>query len=298
MAERPDGDERLAARYRALAREEPPAAIDDAVRAAARRAVHAGPRSRLTSRRWAIPASIAAVLVLTFGITMRMQLEQPGVESTLPTMPSPMAVPQAEEPAGPASDRETAPDPKREAAQDSKRKAFAKPGREGITAPEREAFQGARRLDAPAAKPELKKEAPPAPFRPEPTHAPAEVRAPALAPAPASGASPAASPAATSPVPSAAATSSAAPAAPAAPAAQAAPAAPAPALRAKRVADPPAAAMADRAAPEAPERKLERIAELRREGRHAEADEALARFRREHPGYAIPPATWDQVKPR
>jgi hypothetical protein len=46
------------------------------------------------------------------------------------------------------------------------------------------------------------------------------------------------------------------------------------------------------------ERELERIATLRREGKHAEADEALAKFRRENPDYRIPEATWEQVKPR
>ena len=46
------------------------------------------------------------------------------------------------------------------------------------------------------------------------------------------------------------------------------------------------------------ERELERIATLRREGKHAEADEALAKFRRENPDYRIPDATWEQVKPR
>jgi hypothetical protein len=46
------------------------------------------------------------------------------------------------------------------------------------------------------------------------------------------------------------------------------------------------------------ERELDRIATLRREGKHAEADEALAKFRRENPDYRIPDATWEQVKPR
>jgi hypothetical protein len=46
------------------------------------------------------------------------------------------------------------------------------------------------------------------------------------------------------------------------------------------------------------ERELERIATLRRENKHAEADEALAKFRRENPDYRIPDAIWEQVKPR
>ena len=46
------------------------------------------------------------------------------------------------------------------------------------------------------------------------------------------------------------------------------------------------------------ERELERIAKLRREGKNPEADEALEKFRRENPGYRIPDAVWEQVKPR
>lgn len=37
-----------------------------------------------------------------------------------------------------------------------------------------------------------------------------------------------------------------------------------------------------------PERWLERIADLRKQGRHEEADKALAEFRQSYPGYAIP----------
>ena len=49
---------------------------------------------------------------------------------------------------------------------------------------------------------------------------------------------------------------------------------------------------------DARERELARIAELRRESRHAEADEALKKFRAAHPDYQIPEAVWEQVKPR
>jgi hypothetical protein len=45
-------------------------------------------------------------------------------------------------------------------------------------------------------------------------------------------------------------------------------------------------------------RELERIATLRREGRHAEADKALEEFRRANPAYRIPDPLWEQVKPR
>lgn len=45
-------------------------------------------------------------------------------------------------------------------------------------------------------------------------------------------------------------------------------------------------------------RELERIARLRGEGRDSEADKALEEFRRDHPGYRIPEAMWERVRPR
>src|SRR6476660_4561354 len=63
--------------YGALPRVEPGAAIDAAILAASRRALE----KPSASRRWAAPVSIAAVLVLAFGVTLRMQQEKPGVES-------------------------------------------------------------------------------------------------------------------------------------------------------------------------------------------------------------------------
>src|SRR6187399_3018732 len=72
-----ESGDKLGSAYRALAREEPGAAIDDAILAASRGAL-ARPSA---SRRWAAPVSIAAVLVLAFGVTLRMQQEKPGVES-------------------------------------------------------------------------------------------------------------------------------------------------------------------------------------------------------------------------
>jgi hypothetical protein len=47
---------------------------------------------------------------------------------------------------------------------------------------------------------------------------------------------------------------------------------------------------------EAPEPWLKRIAELRRQGKHDEADEALAEFRKRYPQYIIPPATLEKVE--
>jgi hypothetical protein len=47
---------------------------------------------------------------------------------------------------------------------------------------------------------------------------------------------------------------------------------------------------------EPPERWLERIAQLRTEGKHAEADKELAEFRRRHPDYHISDAVLQKVE--
>jgi|GEM_PF-614056 hypothetical protein len=71
-------DAELTALYRAAPAEEPPAALDDAIRAAARREVRAGPASAdATRRRWYVPVSIAAVVVLSFTVVTLMKEEAP-----------------------------------------------------------------------------------------------------------------------------------------------------------------------------------------------------------------------------
>jgi hypothetical protein len=47
-----------------------------------------------------------------------------------------------------------------------------------------------------------------------------------------------------------------------------------------------------------PERELERIAELRAQGRHDDADKALAEFRKRYPDYRIPQAMREKVELR
>jgi hypothetical protein len=68
--------------------------------------------------------------------------------------------------------------------------------------------------------------------------------------------------------------------------------------RAKRAAPMAQPQLAKEASNDPLVRELERIAALRREGRHAEADKALEEFRRLNPDYRIPDAVWEQVKPR
>lgn len=90
-----DHDDDVARRYRALPREEPPPALDAAILAHSRRAVAARPGGL---RRWSGPLSIAAVLVLAVGIVSRMQVEQPGIETSAPASvpPPPPAESRAE----------------------------------------------------------------------------------------------------------------------------------------------------------------------------------------------------------
>jgi hypothetical protein len=95
-------DEKVARRYRELEAEEPPRALDEAILAAARHP-RAGERraTRPWTQRLAVPLSLAAVLVLSVTVTLRIQHEQPGIESPVPQVKEP--VPQAKEPVPAAS---------------------------------------------------------------------------------------------------------------------------------------------------------------------------------------------------
>lgn len=64
------------------------------------------------------------------------------------------------------------------------------------------------------------------------------------------------------------------------------------------MARPAPAPMAAAAPPEKPERWLERIAELRSRGRHAEADRELAEFRRIYPNYNLSEVMRERVEGR
>jgi len=66
------GDSSLSRTYRRQAKEQPSNAVDDAVRAAARREVASGPRHIINpfGRHWAVPASLAAVFLLSVGLVM------------------------------------------------------------------------------------------------------------------------------------------------------------------------------------------------------------------------------------
>jgi hypothetical protein len=94
-------DPQLDRLYREAAREAPPAHLDAPILAAARREVGAGPRS-LTStlRRWHVPVSIAAVVIVSVSLVILVREE--GGERIVPP-PVPAVAPPAEQPAAPGA---------------------------------------------------------------------------------------------------------------------------------------------------------------------------------------------------
>ena len=274
-----DSDDKLRRRYREIATEEPSAVIDAAILARARAA-------RPRRNRWMGPVSIAAVLVLGIGVSLRMQLDQPGIETSDPlreaSPPSEYALPPAAEPqASPpaaATDAAKPPVPAKPAAAQPSKPAAAKP-----------------LADAPRPQPGASA------FTPSPPPASERQRpaSPPASPPPASNALPPAPAAARVPEPPVRSEQ-----APALGRAQEAPAAAAPApLRAKRE-DAQSDALGGRelrksgAAEADPARELERSATLREDGKDVEADAAFAEFRRRHPDYRIPEAMLERVKAR
>jgi len=94
-------DPRLDRLYRAAAHEAPPAHLDPPILAAARREVGARPRS-LTSmlRHWHVPVSIAAVVIVS--VSLIILVSEEGGERIVPA-PVPAVAPPAEQPAAPGA---------------------------------------------------------------------------------------------------------------------------------------------------------------------------------------------------
>ena len=303
MTEERDEDGQVARKYRELGAQEPPRALDDAILAASRRAAGAGPgrpAARSGFLRWQGPAAAAAVLVLAIAVTLNMQLERPGIQSI--ESPASRAVAPAAEPK---------PFPAAPAAAELKLKA--------------EDQLSARAKDAGVAVQAMKQKTDKlAESRPMlADQAPARYAEPAAAPPPAAAANSASALGAVagrgddarnpaSSVTGALARQTEERTARDAEAAARAPqvgAIQALAKRAEMEAKPAAApapakasagpaAAAERAMVDTPERELERIAELRRQDRHEEADKALAEFRKRYPDFRIPPAMLERVERR
>ena len=270
-----DRDPNISRRYRELVAEEPPPRIDDAILAAARREARArpsvlGPWAPAARVRWHVPVAAAAVVVLAAAVTLHLQVEQTDVESTVPAARQPAPAASAPEPEVPL----------RLKTEDQLKAASGEAA--GLRA--REPAEPAQRKT----------------FVPDPV--PAAAPAPAAPPAPALR-----SDIATGPASSVAGTiarqtedrtardAAAAERAPQLGAVQAL------AKRAEAEANlqaPARAPVPASAAAATPERELERIAGLRREGKHEDADKALAEFRKRHPEYRIPEAMRARVERR
>jgi hypothetical protein len=276
MADAPDP--KVSAAYRELGAEEPPHALDQAILAASRR-----PRasSRPWTQRYAAPLGLAAVLVLSVTVTLRIQHEQPGIESIARQEPAAKA---ATAPAAPAAAPEAA--------------LKLKPELQ-IKQPE----ATRERMEARKARGEPKPFPAQAPAAPPPASADMLAsRADMARNAEASGRGMSERQAEERTARDAEAATRAhqfgalqalSKRADSAPAAAASAPAPAAAPAAKLEAAQPAKASAD-----TPEAELERIALLRRDGRHEEADKALAEFRKRYPDFKLTDAQRQRVERR
>jgi len=247
-----DRDDRVTQAYRALGGEEPPRALDATILAA----------SRHRPARWRVPLSIAAVLVLAVGVTLRMLPPKPDAESVAL---APQVI-QTPRPAAPVAEVARAKADKAPAAPAPAQPAAAR-------APA--ALQSARRAET---------RAPAAPGSVQQTDTLAVEGAPRSAPA---VAAPAAADAALREAANRAAEQEAAqPDAVAGAAAE-------PQVRDAAAASPAPSVLSAAKLPEparTPEAWLERIAELRKQGREREAQESLAEFKKRYPDYKIPEA--------
>lgn len=282
-------DHRLAQLYRAGSVEEPPAHLDAAIFAAARREVGAKPKRLGASlRAWRVPVSIAAVIVLSVSLVTLMMEEGADRVTGIPPVVPPAAQPPTPPPA--------AVKPESRGLIGGQRPA------EAAKAPAKLAPELAQRAAAPPAGPVVSQEAPaavPAPGRTaEPFPGAGKERREA-GDVPRRSAPPEAKPdAASAPradhegVPAAPTRALSAPPAPAkAPAEAARARSEAGALRTERQ----AAAGLQKSAllreldREPAEKWLERIEDLRRQGEAAMAEEVLAEFKRRFPNHALPP---------
>jgi len=278
-------DARLDRLYAHAGREEPPARLDAAIQAAARRAVGARPQplgARL--RRWGVPISIAAVVVVSVSLVTLMREEGAGrIEESYP--PAPKAI---------------APAPL--AGAEVKARDRVEPGgRAEVASPQAPAAPAERAGAASSADAQLR-----APGLAEPAEArlkPAEAAGSGVAPRAPGEADRAATRQVTPGAPGAEvmgkkkteARAADAPAAPPAAALRSAPArtdqeslaAPARETSERSLADDRLKSLMKELENEPPKSWLERIERLRREDRHADADALLVEFKKRFPGHPV-----------
>jgi len=129
-------DPELDATWRAASREQPPAALDDAIRAAARREVGAKPGRLRAAPRWLPFAAAATVAAIAVGI----------VQMTPPEQVTPAAIPAATHAASDSARREANPDTEKASADQPQRQAPS-------VAPAPETRRDAARLTVPSVAP-------------------------------------------------------------------------------------------------------------------------------------------------
>jgi hypothetical protein len=309
-----DLDPALARAWREASGDEPPGRLDDAIRAAARRAVQAGPHpaGRSFVQRWRVPLAIAALLVVSASLTLMISER----DAHLPTAAQAPAAAEASKQAAPAAGTiaQQPPSAPPERAQ-SRVRAAGTPTTPPAAAPAGVSPEAAERKDAGEAAGWREADSPDAALRAVPSTAEPAASANVEAPAPAAPAMrEEAAPIAreeTAPV----AREEAAPAG--AGAARVTGAEPADELRKKRESASdfesimreaqtsdeaeqppgrarlklqarPSAPAALRDAEPAPEQWIDRIRELRRQGHMAEAEASLEQFRERYPDFALP----------
>ena len=256
--------------YRETERDLPPAHLDAAIRAAARREVGARPRPLASAlRRWRVPVSIAALVVLSVSLVTLVQEE--GGDEVMKVAPTPPSAPKPFQAAPPPAPQRaeadvagaSVPAPVRPAPADDRRAGSRgelgtmadRAQRESVT-PAPQPFPATPRVEERAA----------VSAQAEPSMEESYARAPAVAPQ--SGARSAAAGAPAAKVESADALSRPVP--------SAAP------VQAKM---PPWQGYEK----EPPQKWLDRIAELGRQGETAAAGEMLAEFKRRFPEHPLPP---------
>jgi hypothetical protein len=257
MAEQPDP--KVSRRYRELGDEEPPRELDQAILAAAHRAAdrpHAPLIAPAGRHRWYFAFGAAAIMVLAVAITVQLDRQQLDPEA-LPAASAPAVSERKEtfadskgEVSSKAEASSATPQAQEKARTNVQKQTVPSKPRSGPArdaAPLQEKPQAAE--VARADRLEAQRQQPPAEMQNVPPAAPAT-------PARTLGAAPAAGQAASSP-------------------------------EARARPQPKAGVVASIAPPLGPEQLLERIAELRQQGKHEEADKALAEFRQRYPEYRI-----------
>jgi hypothetical protein len=323
-------DPALARAWREASGEQPRETLDDAIRAAARRAVHAGPRRPAASlvQRWRLPLSIAALVVVSASISLMISQRDAHLPSADAERVTVGKTKQAAAPTEPAAAEESTRDEARLGAQEAPPPATPMPlqsraaasGKAEVRADgaklERTAPMGSQpairgeRSPPSVAAPDLPTAEQPSagvarPVAPSDVQASQAGAAPApLQPAPETAKLVAPSTRAVEPEPG----SSRVPARDASAEAERR----APSTELKHEASPPAASARAKAqmSPAAPEQHaadgnqadalpplewIERIRELRRGGHRAEAEASLKAFRERYPDYVLPA---DLIAPR